>query len=170
MAATWKASKIHPQPAELHWECWLETDAGAAALIKNKKRFFKSPLTATMCSRTAPLFRSWLVKRSWGNSCIAEERENVRVTTHQQHDGEVTCPHPTPRGLCDFTMGGGVRGAGPGCPVGSAGSRWISVVVVPMGVLLLLFLLHLFSLDYLIQSCIPKKKTGHRSQKGSDAN
>ena len=53
-----------------------------------------------MWSRTAPLFRSWLVKMSLGNSCIAEEREsergNVTVTTHQQRDREVTCPRHTP--------------------------------------------------------------------------
>lgn len=36
------------------------------------------PLTATIWSRTAPFFRSWLLKRSSGNSCIAEERRKCQ--------------------------------------------------------------------------------------------
>lgn len=58
-------------------------------LLKNK-----SPLTATMCSIMAPLFRSSLVKKSSGNSCIAGKRGNVTVTTHQQHDSEAHVPAP----------------------------------------------------------------------------
>lgn len=57
------------------------------------------PLTATMCRIMAPLFRSLLVKASSGNSCIAGERGNVRVTTHQQCDREAHAPSP------DFKMG-----------------------------------------------------------------
>lgn len=48
-----------------------------------------------MCSRTAPLFRSWLVKMSSGNSCIAEEEKQMtKVTTRWQPFGEVTRPPP----------------------------------------------------------------------------
>lgn len=95
-----------------------------------------------MCSRTAPLFRSWMVKRSSGNSCIAEERWNVTVTTRQRHDSKKTCPPARPRRSL-------------GCPVGSEGLHWIHLVTAPMGVLFLLFLFRLFSLDYLIeQKCV----------------
>lgn len=127
----WKSFYIHLQPAERHGErC---NGRCRHSILKRNS----SSLTATMCSTMAPLFRSWLEKRSLGNSCIAVERGNVTVTTHRQHDGEVTCP--TRRR--------------PGVPLLVQKSSYcLSLFVAPMGgVLFLLFLFQLFSPDYLTQ-------------------
>lgn len=60
-AARWQRTKL---------ECRVAS--GAAPLSMNKN------LTATIWSRTAPFFRSWLLKRSSGNSCTAEERRKCQ--------------------------------------------------------------------------------------------
>lgn len=83
-------------------------NAGAGALREEKKKKKKGPLTAAMWSRTAPLLRSSLVKKSLGNSRIAEEREGGEKRHGHHGDAAVergTRHRPSQRGPHDFTVG-----------------------------------------------------------------
>lgn len=65
----------------------------------------------------------------------------------------------------------GIRGAGPGCPVGSAHSHTTHLFGATMLELFFSFPLYPFPEDYLIhQKHLVYLKTGQQSQKGSDAN